>query len=113
MCVLGWPVSEASTHHQQMGTHSFLWVMAQRWLCWAPGDKGDPVQRNTRSAALTDGRPHLQWGAAGPRSKFKEVFCPKSHTSFHPGPVLHGGPERQRREDTARTSENVTLNNVL
>lgn len=55
--VLGWPVRGASTRRQQMGTLSFLWVVAQRRLCWAPGDKGGPVQRNTGRAVLTGGRP--------------------------------------------------------
>lgn len=64
--VRGWPVRGASTRRQQMGTLSFLWVMAQRRLCWAPGDKGGPVQRNTGQAVLTGGRPAS--GAAAPAS---------------------------------------------
>lgn len=64
--VLGWPVRGASTRRQQMGTLSFLWVVAQRRLCQAPGDKGGPVQRNTGRAVLTGGRPAS--GAAAPAS---------------------------------------------
>lgn len=64
--VLGWPVRGASTRRQQMGTLSFLWVVAQRRLCRAPGDKGGPVQRNTGRAVLRGGRPAS--GAAAPAS---------------------------------------------
>lgn len=90
---------------------ALLGTRGQRGPCpeehWAGGADGREACLRSSGPASPAG------GTAGPGRTFKEAFCPTTHTSFHLGPELRAGPKRQRGEDTARTSENVTLNNVL